>query len=755
MASRVVLRLVALGLVAILGAACDSGPTVKNVRELHTEHRYEESIDPLRELLDLHPDDAEINYLYGYALNRTTSSTVAVWALKKSAEDPAWTVRALLELATGQMQISNWAEVITSTQQLLERDPENLTALGLRGMAYLNDEKTADLALEDFEKMLDIAPEDRGAQVSRAAALLRLGEVGETEAALTEIAATGGNEASPLTQSMLCTTRSVLLWEKDEIEAATARFDECLKAHPRNALLLDQAMAFFDAQSQRGRATELLEGALESAPGDALRRQTLSARVAEDGDLERAEAILREGTQLPDPRSRSAAWVALTNFLLTLDDLSGAIVSYDRALALTKTPSQLAILTYADLLARAERNDEALEFARKLSRESYRSLVEARVHLNLHQPAKALASLEKVFPTWPNNAGARYYAARAAEQLGDFTRAIEEYRQSIRSAPEQTDAGVRLAKLYLAAGALQNAWNHGIQHFRANPKDEEAIRVLLRAATSADQKSVKALFQGLRGGPLFPTAVAIRASMIRDQDGVDAALTFLSETGALDLTRPENAEALRTRVDLELESGQIKTARAEIDAALLAHPETAAFHEIHGRVLAAEDATGPEIRGAYARAVEIAPNSSIALESLGRHHLRNGDYATAIDLLNQATAADPYADSPGRAAANALSESGQVVKAQTAWDIHLREHPWDAAAALAWNRLRLADGIHDDLTLQLAERAVLFQGGIEAQRRLILTHQTRGELDRVRELTAAMKGRKPLAPLQITPIDGV
>ena len=752
--SRPTLALVILLSALLATAGCEDGPSIEDARDLQSKGRFEASIEPLRLLLDENPDDPEIYYLYGVALNRTTSSPVAVWALTKAAEDPEWTVRALLELATGHMQISNWDEVISATTRVLEVEPDNLAALGLRGMAHLGDEESADLALEDFEQMLDLAPDDSGAQVSRAAALLLLGEVEAAEEALAEIVAVTADANAPGAQAMLCTTGAVLLWEKQEIEAATERFEACLADYPRDGLLLDQAMSFFDAQEDRERATALLEAALLAAPMDPGSRSRLASRFEADGDLERAESVLREGTQLPNPVAQSAAWVDLTNFMLERDNLDGAIEAYHEALELTSDPSQLAILTYADLLARAERNEEALVFAERLTRKSYRALVEARVHLNQHRPAKALASLEEVFPTWPNNAGARYYAARAAEQLGDFSRAIEEYRQSIRSAADQTDAGLRLAKLYLAAGSLQNAWNHGIQHFRANPKDPEAIRVLLRAATSADSKSVTTLFRGLRGGPLFPTAVAIRAGLIAESEGIDAALGFFKETEELDLTLPENVEALRVRVDLEIAAGQADRARNLAEAAIKAHPEAAGFHEIMGRVSEGQNASPQEILAAYQRATELSPGDSAALESLGRFHARAGRVDEAVALLTRASEADPYADSPGRIAALALEGAGRLDAAQKHWDEHLREHPWDAAAALAWNRLRLANGQHDDFTLQLAERAVLFQGGPEAQQRLIDTHRARGDKNRVLELEQAMNERKPLAPLRVTPIDG-
>ena len=58
--------------------ACDAGPRIEDVRALHAEGRFEDSLEPLRTLLESSPDDPEVNLLYGRALNRTTSSPIAV-----------------------------------------------------------------------------------------------------------------------------------------------------------------------------------------------------------------------------------------------------------------------------------------------------------------------------------------------------------------------------------------------------------------------------------------------------------------------------------------------------------------------------------------------------------------------------------------------------------------------------------------------------------------------------------------------------
>ena len=740
--------------ITLAAGGCDSGPSVEQVRSLVAQERYEAALEPLRSLLQENPDDPELNYLYGSALNRSASSRLAVWSLRKAAEDPAWSLRAYQELAAAQIAAGNWAEAIEAANAALEEMPEDVHTLSLRGTAHLGDGKSPELAIEDFDVVLELEPENIAALASRASALLLLGEVDEAEETMAQIAELTGEEAAGPTRAMLCAAGAVLQAEKGEAEVATERFEGCLEEFPKNPLLIEQAVSFFDAAGKRERATGLLEKALEETPGSQSYRRELAARAAEDDDLERAEAILRSGTTRPDPRTRSAAWVDLTNFFLERDDLPNAVEAYEQAMALSANPSQRSLLQHADLLARAGRHDQALKVAEKLEQDAYRGLIEARVHLDQLRPAEALARLEAVFPTWPNNAGARYYAARAAEQLGDFERAIEEYRQSIRSGPEQTEAALRLAKLYLEAGALQNAWNHAAQYFRAHPDDPEGVRVLLRAASIADPASVQQLFARLRGTELWPTALAIRAALIERQQSAESALAFVEQAQGVDLTRPANAELLRTRTRLQIELGRLGAARETIDAALAAAPEASAFHEIHGLVLEAEQQTG-EARAAYQRAVELDPDNAIALESLGRRLERDGELEPALALYDRAVEAAPEQSAAQRQKGLALLAAERKAEAEVAWETQLREHPWDGRTAASLARLRLADGRLDDRTLELAERAVLFRGGREAEALLVEVHRARGEGERATAVAKAIEAEQPLPPTRITPIDGL
>jgi tetratricopeptide (TPR) repeat protein len=755
LSSRVGLYLGCLLAVTVVIGGCDRALDVDEIRRLQSRGQHAATLDGLRALLKERPEDAELNYLYGVALNRTESGRVSVWALRKAAEDPDWEIPARLELASAALASTNFEEAIAESSHILESNPDEETALMLRGTAYLGESGQADLALEDFERLLDLQPDNVSALSSRAQALLMLGETEAAEQAIVELQKKSGEREQTHFEAMLCITGAVLAAEKGAANT-TDRFEACLDRFPETPIVVEQAIEYFDGIGDRKRATALLASLHAAMPGSQVYRKSLAARAVEEGDDARAEEILKSGTTRSDPRTRSSAWIDLTNFYLERDQLDAAIKAYEEALSLSPNPSQSAILQHADLLARAERHREALEVAGRLKEDAYRGLIEARVHLNEHRPAEALRRLEAVFPVWPNNAGARYYAARAAEQLGDFERAIEEYRQSIRSAPEQTDAGLRLAKLYLEAGALKNAWGTAAGYFRAHPEDPEGVRVLLRAASAAEPSSVQQLYTRLRGTPLWATALAVRAQELEASKGPAAALESLEELdGAVDELLPHHAELLRTRLRLLIAVGRVGEARALIDRTVARRPDSPPVLELLGLVLAAEGAPLAQVRATHARAVELDPRNGVALESLAEVMDQMGDLDSALDLYERAALADLARTSPRQAAARLLLEAGRADEAEAIWEEQLREHAWDANAALALAKLRLARSDTRDRTLELAERAVLFRGGEAARAILLEAHRSRGESARADLLAEAFSQGRPLPPSRITPIDGL
>ena len=201
-----------------------------------------------------------------------------------------------------------------------------------------------------------------------------------------------------------------------------------------------------------------------------------------------------------------------------------------------------------------------------------------------------------------------------------------------------------------------------------------------------------------------------------------------------------------------LAGGRTDEARSALDAALAADSENAAFHEIRGLLLEGEGAPVDSVRAAYGRAVEIDPKQARSLESLGRLAEAEGLVDEALGLYDRAT--DAYLEWPAAAhrAAALARRSGRSEEAERRYLELLRQHPWDAAAAFELTQLRLARGVADDTTLEIAERAVVFRGGERAQQLLVRVHEVRGESERAAQVAQAFESGKTIPPRVITPI---
>ena len=89
--------LLAAALLAPLG--CGHGESLDAIRAQQERGEFEQSIEPLRKLLQKRPDDPEANFLYAHALVATQRPSLATWALRKAMEDPNWMVKAGIQLS--------------------------------------------------------------------------------------------------------------------------------------------------------------------------------------------------------------------------------------------------------------------------------------------------------------------------------------------------------------------------------------------------------------------------------------------------------------------------------------------------------------------------------------------------------------------------------------------------------------------------------------------------------------------------------
>jgi tetratricopeptide (TPR) repeat protein len=696
--------------VALFGLACGQAedPLVE-IRKLHEERRYVKTIDQLRILADQNPSNAEIQFLLGSALLFSGNGGLAVWPLRAAAKAPEYAIEARMLLARSMLESRTAPDSIPIIDEILELEPENIPALVLRIQAYQGTGRNED-ALVDIERVLELDPDNLPVLVPRVTALIATDQIDEAEQAIEDAREKLDNtseEVDPSFRAMLCVARGLFAHEKGEPEVAEAQYQECLEQYPVVPIVVQGAANYYESLGQSERAVEILETALEQS-GNSVFRAALAAMMQRAGDTEEQERLLRAEAE---ERRSTTAWFTLANFYVGRDEFDEALEAFDHALALSSNPSESLLFAYADTLVQAEQFDKARSIVEGFEESALRDLIIGRILLGQGDFAGALASFEAGILLWPNNPAARYLAGEAAEGIGDFDRAIVEYRESIRADASRTRAGLELAELYTVRGQFPDALDAIRRHMEANPGDADGMIVGVHVAHKANRLGIAT--DGLNRLSEKPdyagVAVAEHAKMLAESspDGAAAAVKIIEETD-LDLTDPVNEPALRVLLTFLAELGEHGKATRRVESAVAAHPEAAVFHELNGRVLSAAGKPPEQAREAFDRALELDSKHAKALVGLAELSVRAGEIDAATALYDRAADLDSEDPAAAVAAANLVIGAGRTADAQKRFEAILIKHPREVGAAIGLARI-LAERGEFEASLGYARRAEWFK----------------------------------------------
>lgn len=719
-------------LIPWLWIACGAGDPLELARKRQDAGDFAGSLEILQSLAAERTEDPEVQYRYGLALVRTGQPSLAIWSLRRAMDDPAWIDRAARELARSAISTANADAAVEAMDRLLEQKPDDLDALVLRSKAKIATRRDFEGALADANRVIETDPDHNDALVMRAVALLMLTRTDEAEAALKDLEARAVDVDLGLdVGARFCAARAMFAQAKEQWEEAEALHEKCLAAFPADENVVGQAVRFYDERERPQRAVEILQQIVAADPLASAAREALGWRLERAGRGDEAEKVFREGTTVRDGELASVSWIDLANLFAHRGDLAASAEALGHAMETTKEPRAELVYQYADTLVMTGDLTRAREVAKQLQVPAHRELLEARVLMQEGQIEPALARFDAGLRLWPDNAVARYYAARTAERLGLFERAIDDYRYSIRAGVAVTDARYRLARLLESARVYDQAVGVA-RHATANaPADPAAERVALRILARLGRlEDVRPLMRSLAQDPeRWGESVAAMAQGVREASGPAEAARFVREAQALDLNDPRSEAALRELVVALVESGDAAGAVAAADAALKAHPEHAGFHALRGLALATGDAA--KARAAYERALALDAKSAHALLGLAQLEAREGRAKEAQDLYARAIAAQGDTElgdvEPWRGAAELLLAQGRRDEAQQRLAELLLRDPYDARAAARLAALRAEQPEGRDEALALAKRAVFFGRTAEAFDVLAQVYRLRGE----------------------------
>ena len=692
---------------------------------------WQESVATLQKILDEEPEHAEANFLLGTAQLALSQAALAIWPLEVASRAPEHANPADLALGAAYLRLDQGDAAIAAADRVLARNPEDpmvrAGAIHLRAGAHLNS-RNWEAVLEDVDRLLAIDAESVDALNLMAQALLGAGRIDEAEAALLRIWDSPTFRDTPAAGRAGITLVKLDAYHREDLAAAERRLEALFARFPQDRSVMGFVVDFLVANGREQRAAGMLRDALERDPGDITLRARLAELQRSQGQAEEAEKLLVEATELFDSPQ---AWITLSDFYREQQRYQDALDAFERTVELLPGTSDLLRFRHAGLVADVGDLDRAETLARELEATAYRSVMLGRIAYLRGDADGALREFDKGLREWPNNAGARYLAAKAALSKGDLERGTEELREAVRADVDATDAGLELVLLYLNSGRPATAV--GVASLlvgeveRDSPRAGPARVLLARAHLAAGNEAVaREVLDDLAKLPGQEGVVAMeRARIEAAKDGPAAGVRALEAAG-LDLTDPAHEAALRMLCELDVEAGQGARALARVDAALARHPDAASFHDVRGRLLLKLERRDDAV-AAFQRALELAPDQAPVLEGQGYVLFMGGEHEQAREMFDRAAAADTTnASYPYQAAQIELS-AGRAAEAETRLRETLKRDPVHAHASndLAW--ILAERGQELDLALRLATRAAEADGSAGVLDTLGWVRYKRGE----------------------------
>ena len=301
-------------------------------------------------------------------------------------------------------------------------------------------------------------------------------------------------------------------------------------------------------------------------------------------------------------------------------------------------PSEIAVLAYGAFLERRGRRAEALAYYEGALRRNSMSLAvkaaKARVEagkpapsvptikegaafallapaatmISAKQEATGLAYLRLSLALDPTRNDAWLMLGDLMQQAGDVEGARTAYRKPKPGSPEYAAAQAKLAWSYQQAG-----------------DKDGALRMARASAATGDREGRLTLSDLLRANEKYDEAIEILNGLLAEED--DPPWTLYYARG----------QALER-------SGRWKEAEADLKKALEMRPDEAELLNYLGYAWIDRGERLEEAMAMVEKAVAANPRSGAIIDSLGWAHYRLGNYAKAVELLEQAVeleAGDP------------------------------------------------------------------------------------------------------------------
>jgi tetratricopeptide (TPR) repeat protein len=334
--------------------------------------------------------------------------------------------------------------------------------------------------------------------------------------------------------------------------------------------------------------------------------------------------------------------------------------------------------------------------AQELDPDAWRWPYLAGLLLSTRDPAAALEQLARAAELEPNYAALRFHLGHAHYLAENLAEAERHFRRALEIDAACINARLGLARVAVArhdpaaalpelAQAVATAPGEGAVHIHL----AQVQRELGRNEEAEHHERLTALCPRPAGQDGMGTLLDPARDEVRQRDGV-------------------SAKRQLERARRHLAAGHEAEARAAIDAALAAAPESVPALVVSARLLTAGGQL-EEARARIDRAIALAPDNAEAHAELGALRAQTGEIGAAIAALERAVALDPKPHWVKSNLAGLLLQAGRAEEALALLEDARYDQPDDADL-----RIKTATVL---VSLGRLDRALAVLGGLVGQER--------------------------------------
>jgi tetratricopeptide (TPR) repeat protein len=607
------------------------------------DEKPNEAVIEFKNALQIDPNHAPAHFGLAKAYLAQRDVRKAYWELQETARLDPDNIDA--RLALGQFLLlggdDEYTQAIEQADAILERQPERWEAFLIRARA-LENLKRLDEAQKDYEKGLELAPENSDVLRTLAGFLTRKGDLAAAEPLFRQLV-----EQDPSAQSYFQLGAFLTQDRARDAEAEEAYRKGLEVAKDEEKSDAYQRLASFFYQRERyDEAEKILQEGVEATDDDLDLIYALARFYHSRGARDRADQMIEEAARSkPD---EVGPYLILSAYRGRNADLPGALEAAEKALEVDaeSVPARLRKAELLvdlgvkqgarDQLAQGRAIVDAVLAQDPKTPEAH--FVRAKVELAEGRPQEAVAAVRRALDGRPDWAQAHFLLASSLLVQGDRQQARGEALRAIELEAEFIEARMLLARIHSLLGETDQAVEEARRILRQRPDDRD-MRVLL-AQSLVNQGKVEEARVELEAIPIDARNAEVYFALGRIemlQGKADLAREKLQQ--ALERA-PGHPEILESLLQVDAAGGRASESLERIRKAQAESPDSSALVRLEGVALLL-GGEGSLAEARLRRAIEMNPNDMEAYQALARYLLGSGRRDESIQTYEQAVKSRP------------------------------------------------------------------------------------------------------------------